>query len=103
MTMVRLQFFQAMSDAVAHNFIEFLDLRQRQLQYTSDFNVLPSKKAYEDAVHYAGFGPALPKNEGEPVVYDNLLQLGTRRYIHQTFGLGARISMELMQDDKWTH
>jgi hypothetical protein len=99
-TMVRNQFFQAMSLDVAHNFIEFLDLRQRSVQFRAWFNVLPSKKAYEDAVHYAGFGPSQPKNEGEPVVYDNLIQGGTRRYVHQTYGLGARMSYELMQDDQ---
>jgi phage major head subunit gpT-like protein len=98
--MVRNQFFQAMSVDVAHNFIEFLDLRQRQVQFRSIFNVHPSKKAYEDAVHYAGFAPAQPKNEGESVVYDNLIQGGTRRYVHQTYGLGVRMSYELMQDDQ---
>ena len=50
--MVRNQFFQAMSIDVAHNFIEFLDLRQKAVQFRSIFNVHPSKKAYEDAVHY---------------------------------------------------
>ena len=100
MTMTRNQFFQAMSVDVAHNFIEFLDLRQRQVQFRSIFNVYPSKKAYEDAVHYAGFAPAQPKNEGESIVYDFLIQGGTRRYVHQTYGLGVRMSYELMQDDQ---
>jgi phage major head subunit gpT-like protein len=100
LTMVRNQFFQAMSVDVAHNFIEFLDLRQKAVQFRSIFNVHPSRKAYEDAVHYAGFGPAQPKNEGEAVVYDNLVQGGTRRYVHQTYGLGVRMSYELMQDDQ---
>ena len=89
-----------MSVDVAHNFIEFLDLRQRQVQFRSIFNVYPSKKAYEDAVHYAGFAPAQPKNEGESVIYDNLIQGGTRRYVHQTYALGCRMSYELMQDDQ---
>ena len=99
-TMVRNQFFQAMSLDVAHNFIEFLDLKQRSLQYKEDFNVHPSKKAYEDAVHYAGFAPAQPKTEGSPVTYDVLIQGGTRRYVHQTYGLGGRASYELMSDDQ---
>ena len=47
MTMVRNQFFQAMSIDVAHNFIEFLDLKQRTVEFRGIFNVLPSKKAYE--------------------------------------------------------
>ena len=100
MTMVRNEFFQAMSTCVAHNFIEFLDLQQRGVEFRSYMNVLPSKKAYEDAVHYTGTGPALPKNENEPVYYDQLIQGGTRRYIHQTYGLGVRMSYELMQDDQ---
>lgn len=100
MTMVRNQFYQAMSIDVAHNFIEYLDLKQRSVEFRSIFNVLASKKAYEDAVHYAGTGPAIPKNEGEAIYYDVLIQGGTRRYIHQTFGLGFRASYELMQDDQ---
>ena len=100
MSMVRNQFFQAMSSDVAHNFIEFLDLKQRTKLYPEIFNVKQSKKAYEDAVHYAGFGPALAKGEGQPVYYDNAFQGGTRRYIHQTYGLGMRLSYELMEDDQ---
>lgn len=98
--MVRNQFYQAMTYAAAHNFIEFLDLQQKHLQYPSLFNVKDSRLAYEQAVHYAGFGPAQPKPEGSPVIYDNLIQGGTRRYVHQTYGLGFRISMEAMQDDQ---
>jgi hypothetical protein len=89
-----------MSIDVAHNFIEDLDLQQRKVQFRDWLNVMPSKKAYEDSVHYAGYGPSQPKNEGEPVVYDNRIQGGTRRYVHQTYGLGCRMSYELMQDDQ---
>jgi hypothetical protein len=99
-TMVRNQFFQAMSYDVAHNFIEFLDLQMKRRQYPEIFNVRSSKKAYEDAVHYTGFGPAQPKTEGEAVVYDNLIQGGSRRYVHQTWALGERLSYELMEDDQ---
>lgn len=98
--MVRNQFFQAMTAAWTHNLIEFLDFRQKALQYPMWMNVHTSKQAYETAVHYAGFGPAQPKNEGEAVVYDSLIQGGTRRYVHQTYGLGMRASYEFMQDDQ---
>ena len=51
-------------------------------------------------VHYAGFGPAQPNPEGASIVYDNRIQGGTKRYVHQTYGLGCRMSYELMQDDQ---
>ena len=57
-----------------------------------------SKRAYEEAAYYAGFGMVAGKGEGEAITYDELVQGPTKRWTHRTFGLGCRISEELIED-----
>lgn len=59
----------------------------------------PSKKAYEESVFYAGFGLTPVKPEGEPITYDSMIQGPTKRWTHLTYGLGARITEEAIDDD----
>lgn len=60
--------------------------------------VKTSKRAYEEAAYYAGFGMAAGKGEGEAITYDELVQGPTKRWTHRTFGLGCRITEELIED-----
>jgi len=62
-------------------------------------NAKMSKRAYEESVFYAGFGLVPQKPEGEPITYDSMIQGPTKRWTHKTFGLGARISEEAIEDD----
>ena len=57
-----------------------------------------SKRAYEEAAYYAGFGMVAGKGEGESIVYDEMVQGPTKRWTHRTFGLGCRITEELIED-----
>lgn len=57
-----------------------------------------SKRAYEEAAYYAGFGMVQGKGEGEPIGYDEMIQGPTKRWTHRTFGLGCRITEELIED-----
>jgi len=61
-------------------------------------SVKTSKRAYEEAAYYAGFGMAAGKGEGESITYDELVQGPTKRWTHRTFGLGCRITEELIED-----
>lgn len=54
---------------------------------------------YFDDVQIASFGPWIGKPEGEPIQYDRLQQVGTVRYQPYTFALGARVTMEMMEDE----
>ena len=60
--------------------------------------VKTSKRAYEENAYYAGFGMVAGKGEGESITYDEMLQGPTKRWTHRTFGLGCRISEELIED-----
>lgn len=57
-----------------------------------------SKRAYEEAAYHTGLGNLPGKGEGESIVYDEPLQGPTKRWTHRTFGLGVRITEELIED-----
>ena len=57
-----------------------------------------SSRAYEESAYYAGFGLVTGKGEGEPINYDEMVQGPTKRWTHRTFGLGCRITEELIED-----
>lgn len=101
MTMVRGQFAQLMAPGVHHNFIEWLDTFQRDEEFSKVFNMDTSTKQFEDEVQYYGVGPMPEKTEGESIKYSEAGQGGTKRYIHLSYGLGARASWELVQDDQY--
>jgi len=57
-----------------------------------------SKKAYEESAYFAGLGLMPEKPEGEQISYDQFIQGPTKRWVHKTYGLGIRISEELIDD-----
>lgn len=61
-------------------------------------SVKTSKRAYEESAYYAGLGTVPGKGEGEPIVYDDFVQGPTKRWTHRTFGLGVRITEEMIED-----
>ena len=61
-------------------------------------SVKTSKRAYEEAAYFAGFGMMAGKGEGEAIAYDEMVQGPTKRWNHRTFGLGCRITEELIED-----
>jgi len=99
--MVRGNFAQTLAPGVHHWFLEFLDLEMRKEQYSSVFNMENSTQAYEDEVQMAGVGAMPEKPEGSPAIYDDLVQGGTKRYVHLTYALGSRASWELIEDDQY--
>lgn len=73
-------------------------LARRPKYYDKITNVKTSKKAYEESAYYAGLGLSPEKPEGEAISYDQFIQGPTKRWIHKTFGLGIRITEELIED-----
>lgn len=61
-------------------------------------SVKNSRRTYEESAYYAGLGTIPAKPEGEPIGYDDMLQGPTKRWTHRTFGLGIRITEELIED-----
>ena len=99
--MVRGTFAQTLAPGVHHWFIEFLDLQMRREEYSTFLNIDDSKQAYEDEVVMAGVGAMPEKVEAGAVIYDDLIQGGTRRYVHLSYALGSRASWELIEDDQY--
>lgn len=90
-----------MAPGVHHNFVEWLDVFQRDEEFSAIFNVTTSTKAFEDDVQYAGLGPMPRKDEGTATQYNDAIMGGTYRYIHLTYALGCRASWELLEDDQY--
>lgn len=99
MTMVRGQYAQLMAPGIKHNFVEFLDLFQKEKEYDKVFNIENTTQAFEDEVQFAGTGPMPEKTEAEAVEYTQIIQGGTLRFIPLSYALGCRVSWELWNDD----
>jgi hypothetical protein len=99
--MVRGQFFQLMAPGLHDIFVDFLDLKQRDEEYSFIFNIEQSDAAFEDEVEFSGLGPFQPKLEGTAVQYQDIIAGATKRYIHTPWALGVRASWELIKDDQY--
>ena len=60
--------------------------------------VKTSDRAFEEAAYYAGLGTVPGKGEGEAITYDDFVQGPTKRWTHRTFGLGVRVTEEMIED-----
>ncbi len=58
-----------------------------------------SDKAYEECSFLSGLITIPKKGEGDPVTYDARLQGPTKRWTHDTYALGMRITEEAIEDD----
>ena len=63
--------------------------------------VLPSTNAYEEAAYFAGLGKVPKKPESQGITYDDFVQGPTKRWNHITYGLGVKISEELIEDARY--
>lgn len=99
--MVRGTFAQTLAPGVHHWFLHFLDLQMRKEEYSLIFNIENSTQAFEDEVEMAGVGVMPEKPEASAVMYDDMVQGGTKRYVHLTYALGSRASWELIEDDQY--
>ncbi len=57
-----------------------------------------SRRAYEEAAYWGALGLVPSKEEGKAIAYDNPVQGPTKRWTHKTFGLGVRVTEELIED-----
>lgn len=65
------------------------------------FKSMSSEKAYEKLVEETGFGLASIKAEGAAVSYDTDKQGSTTTLTNKTYGLGAIITREAIEDDQY--
>jgi len=57
-----------------------------------------SVRSYEESAYFAGLGVVAQKPEGSPISYDEMVQGPTKRWVHKTYGLGVRLTEELIDD-----
>ncbi len=65
------------------------------------FDEVSSEKAYEEYVEETGFGLAPQKTEGASISYDTDAQGYTYRLTNTTYGLGAKITQEAIEDNQY--
>ena len=93
------QFFQLLEAEEKDVF--FQAFTQQPTKYTQLFSTQSSTKAYEDRLPISGLGTFATKPEGTPIAFDDPVQGLQIRTVHQTYALGWRASMEMMQDDQF--
>jgi hypothetical protein len=91
----------AFSNLLAPGFrkIVFESYKERPMEGVRLVNRNTSKRAYEEDFPIAGFGTLVKKPEGGSVTYQDALQGTIKRYTWSTYGLGYRITQEMMEDD----
>ena len=57
-----------------------------------------SDRAYEDSAYFGGLGFPAVKPEGKEIPYDDFVQGPQKRWLHVTYGLGTRITEEMIED-----
>jgi hypothetical protein len=100
MSMVTGQYAQLLAKGMRKTFVQWNEMQQRELEYPQVFNVETMDSAYEDELEFAGMQPTPLKFENQSVFYTSLIQGGTIRAIPLTYGLAARCSFELYDDDQ---
>lgn len=69
--------------------------------YSQVFTVMSSNKAYEEIVENTGFGLAPVKAQGASVSYDTDKQGYVKRFTNVTYGLGAIVTREAIEDNQY--
>lgn len=76
-------------------------LKEHTEEYSQFMKVETSESAYDEDQIIAGLGLARTKPEGDQVTYDDPIQGGSKRYLHNTYALGWQVTMEMLQDDRY--
>jgi phage major head subunit gpT-like protein len=74
---------------------------QWDAKYNQIAEVITSDKAFEKFQGITGFGLAAVKNQGASVAYDSIYQGFQKEAVAVTYGLGATVTMEMMEDDQY--
>lgn len=93
----------AFAQLIAPGLIDILfeELGQHPEEYSQFMEVETSDSAYDEDQMMGGLGLARLKQEGAQITYDDPIQGGTKRYIHDTYALGWQITREMIKDEKY--
>lgn len=76
-------------------------VKRRDPEYQKWIKVIRSKRAWEEYIHFAGLGPFVPKVEGRVYTFDEPVQGTPARFVHNTYGLAYRVTLEMVEDDDY--
>lgn len=99
MATTRGQFSQLLAPGLQALLFEWLP--EHPEEYSQYMNVGSDDAAYLEDQIIAGLGLARLKNEGDQITYDDPIQGGTKRYLHQTYALGWQATEEMIDDEKY--
>jgi hypothetical protein len=74
---------------------------QHPKKYDKFFNIKKSDRAFEKEQELSGFTTAGVKDQGDSVAFARLTQGVQKEYVHITYGLGAVVTREMMEDDQY--
>lgn len=77
------------------------EYNQAEVKYKKFFQMKDSSKAFEKEQEITGFATAGVKDQGDSVTFARLTQGVQKEYVHITYGLGAIITREMMEDDQY--
>ena len=101
MSQVRAKYPQLMALGQSKIYFDSLDSMMKSSDYPKVFHEKTSDNEYEQEMEMAGLSALQEKPENSPSAYNEMIQGGTKRYIHLTYSLAIRTSKELMDDDKY--
>lgn len=78
-----------------------LDYEQYPTKYTKFLKIESSDKAFEKEQGMSGFTVAGVKEQGNSVGFARLTQGFQKEYVHITYGIGAIVTREMMEDDQY--
>lgn len=73
--------------------------KERAPEWSRYLNTRNSTRNFEEDLEMAAFGSAPQKTEGNPTQFQLPVQGTKRRYTHLSYGLGFRVTAEMMADD----
>src|SRR3990167_4572205 len=77
------------------------EYKQHPKKYDKFYNMKTSEKAFEKEQEMSGFSTAGVKDQGNSVGFARLTQGVQKEYVHVTYGLGAIVTREMMEDDQY--
>lgn len=92
-------FAQLLAPGIMH--VMFEQLKEWPEEYSKFLKVETSDSAYDEEQQMAGLGLARLKREGEPITYDDPIQGGSKRFIHEAYALGWQVTKEMKDDEQY--
>ena len=68
----------------------FMYKKDHPSEYEKIFLVEKSSKHYEENLEIAALGVMPQKQQGSPILYQDMIQGGIKKFLHPTYGLGFR-------------